>query len=188
MRLLREDRGPRSSRRKVSVPYSNLSLRLMPHPAKDGKQLSKVIKKESKIEKEALALAIKELAELQAIQKANIKVCYLPRSLWRPKITLSQIESKAHTAHTVSLTALQKHEHAYHAARARYESAQAEALALEEALETSRRNAREATESMQEKMREVEGLRAQKGVDAREREVMIVELTGKKTSTLKRWL
>jgi hypothetical protein len=59
--------------------------------------------------------------------------------------------------------------------------------ALEAVLETSRRNAREATENMQEKIREVELLRAQKGVDDRERQVKLVELTGTK-STLRKWL
>jgi hypothetical protein len=41
---------------------------------KDTKSLTKVIKKESKIEKEALAVAIKELAELQRLQKAAVRV------------------------------------------------------------------------------------------------------------------
>jgi hypothetical protein len=40
---------------------------------------------------------------------------------------------------------------------------------------------------MQEKMREIELLRVQKGADDREREAKLVELTGKK-STLKKWL
>ena len=48
---------------------------------KEGKQLSKVIKKEGKIEKEAVAVAIKELNELQAIHKAALKVGSLFHSL-----------------------------------------------------------------------------------------------------------
>ena len=50
----------------------------------------------------------------------------------------------------------------------------------EEALETSRQHAREATERMQDKMREVELLRAQKSVDDRERAVKVTELKGRK--------
>ena len=41
---------------------------------KEGRQLSKVIKKEGKIEKEAVAVVIKELSELQEIHKAAVKV------------------------------------------------------------------------------------------------------------------
>ena len=159
---------------------------------KEGKQLTKMIKKESKIEREALAVAIKELAELQAFQKAAVRV-----SLMTPCSNASkqndiyiwfQAESKAHTLHTTALTALQKQDCAFHAARTKYEAAQAELLALEEALEASRRKAREATETIQDKMREVEELRVQKGVDEREREVKIVELAGKKSTISKKWL
>jgi hypothetical protein len=41
---------------------------------KDNKQLTKVIEKESKIEKAALTVAIKELTELQGLQKAAVRV------------------------------------------------------------------------------------------------------------------
>ena len=90
---------------------------------------------------------------------------------------------------TASLSNFQKCENAYNIARTKYEAAQAELAALEDVLETSKRNAREATEIMQEKLRDVNMLRAQKGVDDRERELKLVELMGKqKQSTLKRWL
>ena len=59
--------------------------------------------------------------------------------------------------------------------------------ALDAVLEASKRHTKEATEIMQEKMREIELLRVQKGADDREREAKLVELTGKK-STLKKWL
>ncbi|KAG7444678.1 uncharacterized protein BT62DRAFT_933721 [Guyanagaster necrorhizus] len=42
--------------------------------AKDNERLSKVIKTEGKVEKQALAVAIQELSELQSLQKAAIKV------------------------------------------------------------------------------------------------------------------
>ncbi len=48
-----------------------------------------------------------------------------------------------------------------------------------EALEISRNNAKEATASMQEKSQEVDGLRTMFDVDEKEREVKLVELTGK---------
>jgi hypothetical protein len=76
--------------------------------------------------------------------------------------------------------AFQKAERAFLAARARCETAEAELGVRDEALETSRQHAREATERMQDKMREVELLRAQKSVDDRERAVKVTELKGKK--------
>jgi N-acyl-D-aspartate/D-glutamate deacylase len=75
--------------------------------------------------------------------------------------------------------AFQKAERAFLAARARHETAEAELRGRQEALETSRRNVLEATEAMQDKMREVELLRVQKSVDDRERAVRITELKGK---------
>jgi hypothetical protein len=42
--------------------------------AKGNKQLAKIIKTEAKVEKKALNLALKELAELQKIQKTAVKV------------------------------------------------------------------------------------------------------------------
>lgn len=41
---------------------------------KEGKRLAKVIKSEAKSEKQALEVAIKELADLQRMQKNAIKV------------------------------------------------------------------------------------------------------------------
>ncbi|KAK0450253.1 hypothetical protein EV421DRAFT_1322778 [Armillaria borealis] len=138
--------------------------------AKDSKRLSKIIRTEGKVEKQALGVAIRELSELQTVQKAAIK-----------------LESQAHTAHARALAALQKAEAAFHAARTKYETAQAQLQAETETLNSSRNNAREATEHMQEKSQEVDGLRTMFGVDEREREVKLVELTPKKSKHAWKW-
>ncbi|KAK0469705.1 uncharacterized protein EV420DRAFT_1634123 [Desarmillaria tabescens] len=138
--------------------------------AKDSKRLSKIIKAEGKVEKRALGVAIQELSELQNVQKAAVKR-----------------ESQAHTAHARALAALQKNEAAFLAARTKYEIAQAQLHAEAETLEISRNNAREATEHMQEKSQEVDGLRTMFGIDEREREVKLVELTPKKSKHAWKW-
>ena len=58
-----------------------------------------------------------------------------------------------------------KEELVYLAARSKYERAQADLQAYEDAREAARDHAREATEMLQEKNREVEWLRAQKAAD-----------------------
>lgn len=55
-----------------------------------------------------------------------------------------------------------------------------------EALEVSRNSAKEATASIQDKSQEVDGLRKLFDVDEKEREVKLVELTGK-GSVRSRW-
>ncbi|KAJ3865299.1 hypothetical protein EV359DRAFT_72506 [Lentinula novae-zelandiae] len=129
---------------------------------KQSQRLSKVIKSESKVEKQSMDIAIQELGELQKVQKSLVKR-----------------ESKAHTAHTKALTAFHKAEEAYLAARTKYEIAQAAMQSEAENLEVARNNARQATENMQEKATEVDGLRKIFGVDEREREVMLTDLKGK---------
>jgi len=52
----------------------------LPRTAKSDKRLSKIIKSEAKTEKAALTIAIKELDELQKIQKNTIKVCQRSRN------------------------------------------------------------------------------------------------------------
>jgi hypothetical protein len=131
--------------------------------AKESKALSKIIKQESKVEKQALSVAIKELAELQTVQKVAVKR-----------------EAKAHTAHHHSLTEFQKAEQAFIAARRKYEVLQAQLNADNEALEISRQNAREATIAMQDKSREIEGLRVMVTIDEGERQLRLDELKGKK--------
>ncbi|KAE9405142.1 hypothetical protein BT96DRAFT_988690 [Gymnopus androsaceus JB14] len=124
---------------------------------KQGKRLSKVIKQESKVEKRSLEVSIRELAELQQIQQAAVKR-----------------EAKAHTVHTKAVAAFHKAEEAYLAARTKYEVAQAAMQAEAHATMPVA-----ATESMQEKATEVDGLRKVFGVDEREREVMLGDLQGK---------
>ena len=41
---------------------------------RDGKQVAKVVKEEAKVEKKALDAAIRELAEIQRMQKDAVKV------------------------------------------------------------------------------------------------------------------
>lgn len=53
----------------------------------------------------------------------------------------------------------------FFAAKAKYETAQAELKTLGDSLEGSRKRAREATMAIQEKMKEVECLRTTMGVD-----------------------
>lgn len=135
---------------------------------KSNKKLVRIIQTEAKVEKKALGVAIKELSELQKIQKTAVKR-----------------EAKAQASYTTSLTQFQKHEAAFLAARTKFEAAQATLTSTTEALEISRRNAQEATAGMQEKSQEVDGLRTMLDVDEREREVKMVELTGKPST--KRW-
>ncbi|KAF9070155.1 hypothetical protein BDP27DRAFT_1324383 [Rhodocollybia butyracea] len=127
-----------------------------------GKRLSKVIKQESKAEKQSLELAIQQLGELQNIQQAAVKR-----------------EAKAHSAHAKALAAFHKAEEAYLAARAKYEIAQAAMQAEADILDITRNNARGATENMQDKAAEVDGLRKLFGLDEREREVVLSNLKGK---------
>lgn len=49
---------------------------------KEGKLVAKVIKQEAKAEKEALASAVKELADLQKLQKYSVKVRF-PQSIFQ---------------------------------------------------------------------------------------------------------
>ncbi|KAJ7126855.1 hypothetical protein C8R44DRAFT_617404 [Mycena epipterygia] len=143
--------------------------RITKNGAKGNKQLAKIIKTEAKVEKKALGVAVKELAELQKIQKTAVKR-----------------EAKAQSAYTKTLSSFQKYEAAFLAARAKYETTQAMLTSHTEALDISRSNAKEATASMQDKSQEVDGLRTMFSVDEKEREVKLVELTGK-PSTSSRW-
>ncbi|KAJ7170826.1 hypothetical protein C8R43DRAFT_875233 [Mycena crocata] len=148
---------------------SEQQARITKNGAKGDKQLAKIIKTEAKVEKKALHLAVKELAELQKIQNTAVKR-----------------EAKAQAAYNKTLTTFQKHEAAFLAARSKYEASQSLLTSNTEALDISRNNAKEATVSMQDKSQEVDGLRTMFSVDEKEREVKLVELTGK-ASTNSRW-
>lgn len=86
-----------------------------------------------------------------------------------------------------TISAYQKCEEAFLAARAALETAQAQMNAASETLDVARNNALEATEAMQEKSQEIDALRTMNGVDAREREVKLVELSGKNNKSKKGW-
>ncbi|KAI0690143.1 hypothetical protein BC835DRAFT_1281545 [Cytidiella melzeri] len=129
---------------------------------KEGKRMAKVIKQEGKAEKLALEQAVRELAELQKIQKSAVKE-----------------EAKANASFAQAMRVFHKEELAFLAARARYEKAQAELQGHENARDAARDHASEATEMLQDKNREIEWLRAQKHADDREREVRLRELAGK---------
>ncbi|KAJ7650142.1 hypothetical protein FB45DRAFT_10731 [Roridomyces roridus] len=136
--------------------------------SKSNKQLAKIIKTEAKVEKKSLDLAIKELSELQKLQQTAVKR-----------------ESKAQASYTKTMSKFQKHEAEFLAARAKYEASQSMLNSTTEALDISRTNAKDATASLQSKSQEVDGLRTMFDVDEKEREVKIVELTGKPST--RRW-
>ncbi|KAI0359848.1 hypothetical protein OH77DRAFT_1394006 [Trametes cingulata] len=137
-------------------------LKLSKSQIKEGKKVAKIIKAEGKLEKKALDEAVRELADIQRLQKAAVKD-----------------ESKAYAAYAKALRDFRKAEMEFLAARAKFERAQADLQAHEDAKEASKQHAQEATEMLQEKNREVEWLRAQKAVDDRERGAKIKQLTGK---------
>ncbi|KAI0750550.1 hypothetical protein BC629DRAFT_1290256 [Irpex lacteus] len=129
---------------------------------KEGKRMAKVIKQEAKIEKKVLEQSVRDLAELQKIQKYAVKE-----------------EAKTNAAYAQALKVFHKEELAFLAARAKFERAQADLQCYEDAREAARDHARDATEMLQEKNREIEWLRAQKHADDRERELKLRQLAGK---------
>ncbi|KAH9964379.1 hypothetical protein BGW80DRAFT_1123583, partial [Lactifluus volemus] len=126
-----------------------------------GRRLSKIIKSEAKAEKAALHVALKELAEIQKLQKESIKE-----------------EAMSHTKHSRALSDARKAEMELLVARTASEREQASLRAAGEVLEVSRKHARETTEMLREKMEEVERLRVYKQVDDRERAVKVKSLVG----------
>lgn len=107
-----------------------------------------MLKSEAKSEAKAIDQSIRELADLQKMQKNALKE-----------------EARSVAAHTKALRAYHKEELEYLAARGRYEKAQAELAVVEDAREAARGHAMEITEMMQEKSQEVEWLRSQKAAD-----------------------
>lgn len=137
-------------------------LRITKEELKEGRRLAKVIQQEAKVEKRALEASVRELAELQKLQKYAVKE-----------------EAKANAAYGHALQKFHQEELAFLAAQARFERAKADLMAHEDAREAAREHAQQATEMLQEKSREVEWLRAQKAADDREREAKIRQLKGK---------
>ncbi|KAF8071887.1 hypothetical protein FPV67DRAFT_1386933, partial [Lyophyllum atratum] len=130
--------------------------------AKEGKRISKVIKNEGKTEKQALDIAIKEFADLQKAQAAAIKE-----------------EAKANASRAKVQAEFQKQEAHFLAARVKYEAAQGRLAAENETLEIIKNKAKDATEKLQDKALEVDGLRTMYGVDERERAAKLAAVTGK---------
>ncbi|KAG1808368.1 uncharacterized protein BJ212DRAFT_1579964 [Suillus subaureus] len=138
---------------------------------RESKRFSKLLKTDSKLEKAALAQALKSLAALQDLHKAACK-----------------LEARAEATHYKSLMAAQKAESTFLEVRARaeeeharWEGKKAEVKAQEERLEAERETVREMEDRMAECAREVEKLRILKATDEREREVKMAEMLRKKT-------
>ncbi|KZV68190.1 hypothetical protein PENSPDRAFT_736085 [Peniophora sp. CONT] len=137
------------------------SAKIAKAESRHNRKLSKVIKSEAVSEGKAMDVVLRELSDLQRLQKSAIRD-----------------EGVAHSAHTKALAAEHKAELALLAARRAHETALAESRAANEALESSRAHARETTEMLREKAEEVETLRITKGADDRERAVRVRELNG----------
>ncbi|KAF8896314.1 hypothetical protein BD779DRAFT_1433515 [Infundibulicybe gibba] len=157
-----ENMGFRAAVADVSLTPKQKS-KIVKSEAKDGRRLSKIIKEEAKVEKQALNASIKELEDLQQLQKAAVKR-----------------EAKMASSHAKMVAAFQKTEAAFHDMRTKYETAQAQLNAETETLEACKNHAREITEHMQEKSQEVDSLRTMFSIDEREREVKLIELSGRK--------
>ncbi|KAG6862540.1 hypothetical protein C0995_000088 [Termitomyces sp. Mi166 len=151
---------------RAAAADANLSRRdrsrIAKSEAEDGKQLSKIIKDEGRAEKQALGLAIRELAMVQKDQANAI-----------------QNEAKAHEERKKLQAECQKQESLFLAARARYEAAQARLHSEDETLEIVRNKARDATERLQEKSQEVDSLRTMFAVDERERAAKLAAINEK---------
>lgn len=137
-------------------------MRLNKAEVKEGKRVAAVIKLEGKAEQRALEIAIKEMVDIQKMQKASIKE-----------------EARTHATHAAALRTYHKEELEFFAARAKYEKAQADLQAFEDSREASRQHAQDATEMLQDKNKEVEWMRAQKATHDHEREAKMLKLSGK---------
>jgi len=126
---------------------------------KDGKRLSKIIKSESKAEKQALEMSIKELSQLQSQQTSALKR-----------------EAKAYAAHSKALKLHHQTESNFLKLKAEYEQNQLNTQSMEAALDRERANSRDIMERTSEKAREVERLRVIYGTDERERQAKLLEL------------
>lgn len=133
---------------------------------KKAKRLSKIIIEEGKVEKKALDGILDELAELQNLQKKAVKD-----------------EAKVHAVYAKLLELARKHEVEYMESKARYDATLVRLQSEEQVLEKIKENAREATQQIRAKTQELDSLRAVFGVDERERELRLMQLTGKKSSS-----
>ncbi|KAF8905057.1 hypothetical protein CPB84DRAFT_1772299 [Gymnopilus junonius] len=131
--------------------------------ADNGKRLSKIIKDEAKVEKQTLAIAINELADLQKVQKDIVK-------------NIAHVQ----TAHSKLLVQTKKSEAKYLVAKRKFEAAQTALVVEEDTIDTLRQKATDVMKQMQDKSAEVDSLRHTLAVDEREREVVLAQLQGKK--------
>ncbi|KAJ8486779.1 hypothetical protein ONZ51_g4618 [Trametes cubensis] len=145
--MLDESFDERSRTAEMSMSEKQ-KMKLTKTQLKEGKKVVKIIKAEGKAEKKALDEAVKELADIQKLQKTAVKE-----------------EAKSYSTYAKALREFHKAELEFFAARAKYERAQADLKALEDVREASKQHAQETTEMLQEKNREVEWLRAQKATD-----------------------
>jgi hypothetical protein len=164
----------------LKFPFCLIVLQF-PQTAKHDKQISRIIKREGKAEKTALAIAIKELDRLQCVQKRSINVCQLSRTvIGHAYIYPFSLQSEAQAQNNVSELndELKKAESDFLNAKMRCDTVQATVNTAVEVLEALRAGAREATEHVQRKSAEVSILRSTLAVDEREREVRLTQLKG----------
>jgi hypothetical protein len=149
-----------------------------------GRALSKIIKSEAKTDKAALHVALKELAEIQKLQKASIKVTPSAptgspsHTFFLFFLVVRQEEALSHSRHSRALSDAHKAEMELLTARTANEQGQASLRAAGEVLTASRKHARETMEMLREKTEEVERLRIDKQVDDRERAIKMKGLVG----------
>ena len=103
--------------------------------------MAKVIKEEAKAEKKALEQAVRELSELQKIQKYAVKE-----------------EAKTNASYAQALRIFHKEELAFMAARAKFERAQADLQCYEDARDAARRQ-RIEKRRIPNRLRETQGPR-----------------------------
>ncbi|KAG9033394.1 hypothetical protein FRB95_014842 [Tulasnella sp. JGI-2019a] len=119
---------------------------------KDAKNYSKILKNEAKAQAKLHEMAMKELTNLQKIEKTAITN-----------------EAAAIKAHAQVVKSGDKANRAYLDAKAKWEIAAAELSSKTEKLEAARRHSQEQTALLKEKTKEVEQLRMRKATDDRER-------------------
>ncbi|KIY53617.1 hypothetical protein FISHEDRAFT_32923 [Fistulina hepatica ATCC 64428] len=144
----------------------------------EGKRLSKVIRAEAVLEKQSLQSGIRELSEIQRIQKEAAKASWIGKQ---------SREAKLHAMHSKAVAQNYKDEEAFLAARAKYETSLAEITSLGEALEIIRSSASTTTGRMQDKVTEIDALRTMYGVDERERAVKVDQLSGRSSGRRSGW-
>ncbi|KAG9033393.1 hypothetical protein FRB95_014841 [Tulasnella sp. JGI-2019a] len=123
---------------------------------KDAKRFSKILKKEGKAETKLLAMAMKELSNLQKVVKTAISN-----------------EAAALKAHARAVKSEHKANKIYLDAKAKWEITTAELGVMTEKLDATHRHAQEQTALLKAQTREVEQLRTQKATDDRERQTKL---------------